>query len=212
MFSDNVAEETPKSKEEKVVSLNSFLSKFTSEDNESFEQLQEEARRRFKERLDAISQDSKAHNQMVESALALPSAQQQLAIKASGEEDRKANRLMSWKHNNHNTVMYSPEGVPLTKEEADKAKSRLVILHENTRFRDNPFDSFAKPAPVTSKVSNPLKLGKIGVDGKEMTAGETPTVNGFKFVASTPRLDPDQVPDSPLMTWGKCTRWFIFTW
>ena len=45
-------------------------------------------------------------------------------------------------------------------------------------------------------------LGKVGIDGKELTRPETPSVNGFKLfsMAPSPALS---VSDSPVMTWGE---------
>ncbi|XP_017462420.1 PREDICTED: protein DGCR14 homolog, partial [Rhagoletis zephyria] len=107
--------------------------------------------------------------------------------------------------------MFDPEGAPLTTEESARLKlSQPVIRHENTRFRARPFSVLPRQTPVagnptTNKQNQALLSGKIGVDGKEASAGgATPAVNGFKYVASTPTLTPGSgIPESPLMTWGE---------
>lgn len=74
-------------------------------------------------------------------------------------------------------------------------------MHENTRFQSNPLVTNQSSLAKTQNVA--LKHGKIGVDGKEITSNVTPSVNGFKFIPSTPSIAPDSLPDSPFMTWGE---------
>ena len=203
------------------LSLNSFLGRFTSEDNAAFEQLQEEARERHREKLRSLGRDEGAHNAKVDLALALPSATVQMAaIAAASISDEKggpseADKLITWRYATRNAVMFDPEGAPLTTEESARLKlSQPVIRHENTRFRARPFSVLPRQTPVaggggptTNKQSQALLSGKIGVDGKEAgsgAGGTTPAVNGFKYVASTPTLAPGSgIPESPLMTWGE---------
>ena len=47
-----------------------------------------------------------------------------------------------------------------------------------------------------------LAAGRVGIDGKELTRPETPSVNGFKLMNMTP-TPALGVDDSPLMTWGQ---------
>ncbi len=149
-------------------------------------------------------------------ALALPSATVQMAaIAAASVSDDKgpseADKLITWRYATRNAVMFDPEGAPLTTEESARLKlSQPVIRHENTRFRARPFSVLPRQTPVagnptTNKQNQALLSGKIGVDGKEASAGgATPAVNGFKYVASTPTLTPGSgIPESPLMTWGE---------
>lgn len=148
--------------------------------------------------MELINNQTKLHNEKIEQSLVLPSIETQQMIKSSKE--CSGNKLITWKYNHKNSVLFDPEGVPLTKEEAEHFKSRQVIVHENTRFKSNPFCTLKT---VVQNVANPLKMGKFGVDGKEFTSKTTPNVNGFSFVSSTPCLRPESLPDSPLMTWGE---------
>ena len=74
----------------------------------------------------------------------------------------------------------------------EKKKPREIV-HSNTRFEAGSLSLLNK-----SQMSNPsaesflAKQGKIGVDGKEILAGQSPSVGGYGFVAT-----PSPVP-------GKC--------
>lgn len=182
--------------------MNSFLNKFTSEDNQSFEQLQEEAYQKHLEKMKFLSNNSELHNQKVEASRALPSAETQMMLK-NGMEDNNEPRLVTWKYSDKNTVMFDPDGVPLTEKEKLEFKQREVIVHENTRFKYYPFQPIKKTNVNIVKKQGSLRSGKVGVDGKEVGLDVTPSVNGFKFVPSTPSLNPDAIPNSPLMTWGE---------
>ncbi|OTF72133.1 Es2 protein-like protein, partial [Euroglyphus maynei] len=185
------------------LSLNKFLNKFTSEDSDSFERLQDKAMKKHLERLEFINSDSKMNNENVEQSIQLPSIEtQQMIMNASTstkESQSAGSRLVTWKHSNKNSVMFDPEGVPLTKDEIEHFKSRQIIVHENTRFNTNPFQT---NVVSQTTISGPLNSGKIGVDGKEANSKATPNVNGFSFVPSTPLMKPENLPNSPLMTWG----------
>ena len=187
------------------MSLSLFLNKYTSEDNAAFEQLQDEATRKHEEKMAFLIKDVKEHNERMDNCLALPSVEAQATENAIKSTNESGNKLISWKYSNKNSVMFDPDGAPLTKEEMDKLRLRQVVVHENTRFKSRPFTVIARQPSLglTLKAQNALKHGKIGVDGKEANTNATPAVNGFKFVPSTPSLAPESLPDSPLMTWGK---------
>lgn len=190
------------------------MGKYTSEDNAAFEQLQEETTQKHLEKMKFLSGDVSSHNANVDSALALPSVATQMAAISAASTSAggclpkgEADKLITWKYTTKNSVMFDPDGAPLTINESAKMKlNQPVILHENTRFKARPFSVLPRQTPLGPVVSQvkPNALGKIGVDGKEANAGgATPAVNGFKYVPSTPTLAPGSIPESPLMTWGK---------
>jgi protein DGCR14 len=114
----------------------------------------------------------------------------------------------TWSYTPKNTLMYIPEGVPLTFEEKlELEKQAKIIKHENTRFTAVPFD-FKKQKETLETLSEARLSqlsGKMGVDGKELVSKETPKVNGFGFVAATPSPVPGRLAgdESPMMTWGE---------
>jgi len=202
LFSKQTGTNSKVDEKSEHMSLNKFLNQFTSQDNASFEQLQDESTQKHLEKIEFLSKDSTLHNERVQNALALPSIEVQALAKIGNSTQLSGDRLVSWKYSAKNSVMFDPDGAPLTREESAKLKPGTVVVHENTRFKSRPFTVVASQIS-TDKAQNPLKHGKIGVDGKEVNHITTPNVNGFKFVPSTPSLAPDSLPDSPLMTWGK---------
>ena len=104
------------------------------------------------------------------------------------------------------------------KEKIEKAKKEKIILHDNTRLTRTPWkqdDKIRKEVEnreameageeideVVSKHLSIIRPGKVGVDGKEITRPDTPSVNGFKLMSMTPSPALG-VEDSPLMTWGE---------
>lgn len=90
------------------------------------------------------------------------------------------------------------------KEIIEKTAKKREIVHENTRFHLNPFNS-EKNKEILQQVASEkahANQGKIGHDGKEILTGQTPRVNGYGFV-KTPSPAPGMGDESPLMTWGE---------
>lgn len=192
------------------VSLDEFLARHTSEDNESFEELMKDNDRRFKQKHAWMFEAEEKHNKDHLPNLALPSAEQQaeatvLAITGvSQEKDTRPKSLENWKFNTFNPVMFVPDGVSMSGAaliESKKQKKQGINLL-NTRFDGNPFTETLSAAAMleASAVQAIKKEGKVGVDGREL-GKETPKVNGYNFVTA-----PSPVPGvdaSPLMTWGE---------
>lgn len=131
--------------------------------------------------------------------LALPDIEKQAAI-TNGQAG-----VDTWKYKTRNALMYIPEGEDYSAAELVdlKKKKPRKILHENTRFKDNPWNSLKSKEAMKQAATEKaiMHSGKIGHDGKEVEAGLTPRVNGYGFVA-TPSPAPG-VEDSPFMTWGE---------
>ena len=93
------------------------------------------------------------------------------------------------------------------KEKIEKAKKEKIILHGNTRLAKTPWKSESQEEKIRKAVENREameagenivcgcncgcnstfpSLGKVGVDGKEITRPETPSVNGFKLMSMAP--------------------------
>ena len=93
------------------------------------------------------------------------------------------------------------------KEKIEKAKKEKIILHGNTRLARTPWKSESQEEKIRKAVENREAMeagentdasqivfstqcfnhsGKVGVDGKEMTRPETPSVNGFKLMSMAP--------------------------
>lgn len=192
------------------VSLDEFLEKHTSEDNESFEQIMEENERRFRMKHAWMFEAEEKHNKEHMPNLVLQTVEQQaeaafLAITGTSvQKDTRPKQLENWKFSTFSSVMFVPDGISPSQEkkiELAKHKKREISL-TNTRFDGNPFTETLSQAAMleASAVQASKKEGKVGVDGKEL-GKETPRVNGYSFVTA-----PSPVPGvdaSPLMTWGE---------
>ncbi|UYV72711.1 DGCR14 [Cordylochernes scorpioides] len=177
-------------KEAEKISLNKFLEKYTSEDNASFEVIQEKNEKAHKQKYPWLYNDEKAENEKVQNMIEY-------------KEDKDQPATLTWKYKNKNSLMYIPDGAELTMEEKVKqiTKKQLTI-YKNTRLDKNPFNENANQNLIgeLANAQARRKEGKVGVDGKEFCPRESPKVNGYGFVPSTPVLTPGA---SPLMTWGE---------
>jgi protein DGCR14 len=181
---EDLSKKDNKEQMENTTSLDKFLAKNTSEDNASFEIIMDNTLQKNKEKHAWLYEKEKEHALLAQQRLALTENKEGDQLKLA---DRPAN-LDNWEYTNKNALMYVPECSTLTTEEA-VARAKLQereIKHTNTRLPDDVFKEKASQDSVTKAVeSQVLGLkGKIGVDGKEMGANETPNVNGFRFVAT----------------------------
>ncbi|KAL0266599.1 UNVERIFIED_CONTAM: hypothetical protein PYX00_009096 [Menopon gallinae] len=182
----------------KGLSLDQYLNSHTSEDNESFKEIQKESVKRHKLKYAWLYKDEDAINSDFEKTLKVPSIEQQ----AEGQEKLLA--IDTWTYKNQNHCMFVPDGMkPSEEEEAELLQKQREIVHANTSFKQVPFDERQNKDTIHELALNQAKSqeGKIGVDGKIVTCNETPKVNGFSFVR-TPSPSPG-VNESPLLTWGE---------
>ncbi|MCI4388434.1 hypothetical protein PGIGA_G00085960 [Pangasianodon gigas] len=180
-------------KEEKELpSLDHFLSKNTSEDNASFEQIMDLAQDKEKLKNAWLYEAENEFKQRREENLALPSSEiQALECVKAGVE--------TWEYTARNALMYYPEGV---KDDTVFKKPREV-MYKNTRFDVDPFCKALNKSQIqqAAALNAQFKLGKVGPDGKELLPHESPKVNGYGFEGA-PSPAPG-VCESPLMTWGE---------
>jgi len=196
MFGDEIIEEDAKAPK---LRLDSYLARNTSEDSASFEELLKESERKRQLKHEWIFTKEKEQLAEHKDFIALPTIEQQAAI------EEKPSHINTWKYINENTVMYVPEGCELSAKELieEKKHKPKAIIHENTRFQYNPFNS-AKSKDAMKQAASFKALinqGKIGSDGKEMLPSQSPQINGYGFIG-TPSPAPG-VADSPMMTWGE---------
>nr|CAG4640942.1 EOG090X07SU [Eulimnadia texana] len=187
-----------KREEDSKESLDEFLAKYTSEDNESFEEIMDEAKRKHRVKYAWLYEAEAKAKEIQQTNLALPTIEKQ-AI-----EDKRPAQVETWGYEMKNYIMYVPEGAPLTAEEVIRLqRDKEHIQHGNTRFVKNPFDEDRSQEAVKQAALYQAKLreGHVDVDGKEVKQISTPQVGGFSFV-KTPSPAPG-VSESPLMTWGE---------
>ncbi|XP_075228955.1 ess-2 splicing factor homolog isoform X1 [Lycorma delicatula] len=176
--------------------LDQYLRTHTSEDNNSFQEMIQEAEAKNKHKYSWLYEAEEQSNSKIKELLSVPSIEEQ----AAGLE-RPLN-VDTWNYKNKNYIMYVPDGKELTAaEKVELARGRQEIAHSNTRYQSSPFDENLNKETIQGLASNQARSleGKIGVDGKELS-NSTPRVNGYSFV-KTPSPAPG-VSESPLMTWG----------
>ncbi|XP_011948825.1 PREDICTED: protein DGCR14 isoform X2 [Cercocebus atys] len=178
---------------EPLPSLDVFLSRYTSEDNASFQEIMEVAKERSRARHAWLYQAEEEFEKRQKDNLELPSAEHQ-AIESSQAG------VETWKYKAKNSLMYYPEGVP---DEEQLFKKPRQVVHKNTRFLRDPFSQALSRCQLqqAAALNAQHKQGKVGPDGKELIPQESPRVGGFGFVA-TPSPAPG-VNESPMMTWGE---------
>ncbi|CAD6187980.1 unnamed protein product [Caenorhabditis auriculariae] len=198
---DNEADLKKKKKKEVEMSVTGYLNSFTSEDNASFEELTEVMRERERAKRHWVYEAEERHNKnSIIHSLMPAEADVQLAIKytANAEEERPI-AVDNWKYTAWNTILFNPEGVPMSAEESAAAalKQQIVINKSATRFPD---DVKNKPSEESmsraAMIQAANKAGKVDVLGHEI--GATKTMG----ILATPSPAPG-VEDSPLMTWGE---------
>ncbi|XP_046386530.1 splicing factor ESS-2 homolog isoform X2 [Ischnura elegans] len=180
------------------LSLDQYLNAHTSEDNQSFQEIMKNADVKYRQKFSWLYDAEAKCNERKEEMLALPSIQDQ------AEPYERPLNLDTWTYKNKNYIMFVPDGVQRTaEEEVEMAKLRQEVVHGNTRLAGNPFDEKQNKEVIQELAHSQARAqeGKIGVDGKVVTASDEPTVNGYGFMA-TPSPAPG-VNESPLMTWGE---------
>lgn len=171
-------------KEESDLTLDRFLSKNTSEDNASFEQIMDTSIQKHREKYQWLYEKEEEQKERKEKILALPAPEDGDQFKY---EDRPS-MIETWNYTNKNVLMYYPDGVDASAQEKIEGKytKRQEIQHVNSRFKRDPFPDECCDGKLAAAAASHLasKQGKIGVDGQLQGASETPRVNGFGFVAT----------------------------
>ncbi|MGH0149508.1 UNVERIFIED_CONTAM: hypothetical protein FKN15_035005 [Acipenser sinensis] len=173
-----VTEEGEKGKdqeEKELPCLDSFLAKNTSEDNASFEQIMDLAKDKERARHSWLYEAEAEFKQRHTENLALPSAEKQ-AI-----ESGKAG-VETWEYKAKNALMYYPDGV----KDDESFKKPREVLHKNTRFQGDPFSKALSKSQLqqAAALNAQFKQGKVGPDGKDLLAQDSPKVNGYGFLGT----------------------------
>ncbi|EDX02251.2 splicing factor ESS-2 homolog [Drosophila yakuba] len=169
------------------LSLDAFLQKYTSEDNQSFQEIIETAEAKLRQKYAVLYNHEKLSAEQLQRALMLPSIEKQF------EEPDPLRKIETWNYTNMNSIMYVPDGVEYTEEErVQLAERKQSIQHNATRLPDE-----AKHREMDTKKQN--EVSQNGVTTGEGTA--TPRIRGFDLLRS-PSPRPGEA-FSPIMTWGE---------
>lgn len=165
-----------------TLSLDAFLNRYTSEDNESFEEILEVAKARLRSKYAWAYEKTEKQ-------------QRQLSL-TQGDVDRKALErakgqymaIETWRYTPRNSFMYAPTDVELTPaEQLERSKKQREIKHANTRFREMPFPETlthggtSTGSPVAGGLPAAVTNAMVQVRG---VAPGSPRVNGYGFIAT----------------------------
>lgn len=185
--------------ENEPLRLDKFLANHTSEDNESFIEIQDEAEKKHRIKNSWMYKDEVVHLENKARSMELPSIEMQndLYVRPLDVE--------TWTYQNINSVFHNIDSLELTDEQKlEAAKKKKEIKHGNTRLTKTPWKTEKQMEQMRREAEKQkaVEAGKVGIDGKELGRPETPSVNGFKLMSMAPSPMVG-VEDSPLMTWGQ---------
>jgi len=185
------------------ISLDRYCTKFTSEDNDSFQKVHKFTEDKKKEQYAFLHAAQEQGDRMCEDkdANKLMAPEKILAIEDSRDPGKqKKSGVGNWKYTNKNSLFYGAELEAQKEYIFKKPPQPREIVHENTRFKKDPFLRPVAPDRVQTLVHNRIKNtlkdeGKVGIDGKQI-------IPGRYGLLATPSPMPG-VEDSPFMTWGQ---------
>ncbi|CAH2266211.1 jg17799 [Pararge aegeria aegeria] len=172
--------------------LDSYLATHTSEDNASYDRVIALENKKRAAKLASQLQSEVTSAALADSALALPSIEQQ------ADQTERPEELDTWRYRAKNFIMYVPDGAA-----GQPTTPKPELQHHNTRLLAQPFDNAKNKETISAlaRSQDASFKGKIGVDGVSITSEKA----GAEYVpVSTPSPRPGAGPDSsPLMTWGE---------
>jgi len=158
-------EEQPEAAAETKLSLDQFTSNYTSEDNESFEQLIETEEKRREQKVFWVEEHAKQAAKHIINRL---------------EEPKRTGLLDSWTYTVKNHLMFHPTGDEVTQFEPPVHLPAKEIIPENTRFPGGFFD---KPTKVEEEKLKEAVPSTPVVDNFKLLRTPTPSVNpGEEFM------------------------------
>ncbi|KAG0031222.1 DiGeorge syndrome critical region protein 14 [Podila clonocystis] len=194
------------------LSLDQFQARYTSEDNASFNEILEKMNMRKKEKYSWMYDQEKKSMRLIEQS----NNPEMKLLRQSGEDsdspqgsddtstldkasmqvaltDSRAGTIPTWGYKAKNALMYFPEGLGTNLLDEMSRGSPKEIVHNNTNFPDR--DLLVVNESAASKIDPaPYLRGEIS---------NTPKVNGYGFVSSTPTPSMSQMENDPeMMTWG----------
>ncbi|KAM3723677.1 Splicing factor [Dirofilaria immitis] len=186
------------------LTVDSYLNKFTSEDNASFEELALLHKKKEQIRNAWMYEAEKKHNnQFVTRGKGLvKAADEQIMISLAPETaEVRPKELDNWSYKARNIVHFHPEEAPLTLDEyLQRQKSKQRVINKSaTRFPEEINKEKKQIAAVKGVLQQGvMNTGKVDITGCE--AGFCKA--GITELVATPSPTPG-VDESPFMTWGE---------
>ncbi|KND01759.1 uncharacterized protein SPPG_03552 [Spizellomyces punctatus DAOM BR117] len=163
------------------MSLDAFQSRYTSEDNASFNNM-----------ITRINDDKRKKYSWI-----YDKETRVLQLGTTPDNEKEAKRIQQWKYAAKNSLMYYPSVDGSTAIETGRGEPK-AISHDSTRFpsNTNTSDTTTMERQKTQDVWRDLAKATPG-----LLPQNSPNVNGYSFVPSTPVLN-DTIDPSALLTWG----------
>ena len=199
---------TPASADVQRLSLDQFQSKYTSEDNASFNDILEKTIAKRREKFDWILSKEGGGKLL----LAAPEDKQRLEDSA---------QYQTWEYTARNALMYTPEGLPQELQSQSYASHRK-LSHPSTRFdinhiapvaaRERRTDDQSSESvaagilPMDESLEAIRKLGELknnrplSPSGRPLDEEDEDKIAGYAFVSESPLVVNGDM--TPLMTWG----------
>ncbi|CAG9531955.1 unnamed protein product [Cercopithifilaria johnstoni] len=195
---------TKKKKSHGNLTVDTYLNKFTSEDNASFEELALLHKKKEQIRNAWMYEAEKKHNEEFVTRgnkLIMASDEQIMKSLAPGAIEGKPKELDNWSYKARNIVHFHPEEAPLTLDEhlqRQKANQR-IINKSATRFSEEVNKEKRQATAVKGALQQAVvNAGKVDITGREAGISKT----GVMELIATPSPAPG-VDESPFMTWGE---------
>ncbi|KAF2640808.1 hypothetical protein P280DRAFT_469514 [Massarina eburnea CBS 473.64] len=181
------------------MSLGAFQAKYTSEDQESFDQiLDTQNHGRFEKNAwlrdgNRYASKQRVAQQKVIEARETTSASNEIVLRPSQNLDDRPAAPNTHKHTAFNNLMFAPDGIESwasTRAQAAQAASLAPpkrVLHANTRLPVFDNEPARPPSPTQSAIRDAI-AGRPRLSESEggYAGSETPRVNGYAFVDAQP--------------------------
>lgn len=205
------------------LSLSAFQRKYTSEDNESFYKLLDKQNLRkaekynwmwpTREKLAVLGITPSGDERVDRLKVALTTTDSDLpdeyvdAMWRKYDDPRPA-MPDSWKSRSGNNFMFRPSSIedelPTVQQKAEETSRAgpKAVVYDNTRLPNPPSttaDPAVPPSPTMSAIRDAIAgRPRLSDSEIEFAGGETPRVNGYKFVDS----EPSPAPSDMTSSWG----------
>ncbi|GJJ72964.1 protein DGCR14 [Entomortierella parvispora] len=193
---------TPPPEQETIdtnMSLDQFQAMYTSEDNASFNEILEKVNARKQEEynwMHSLEQKSILLIEHQREGRELPDTSGTIEDKSKLQlmlADKRSGVIPTWGYKAKNTLMYQPDGLGSDLNDRIIRGNPKEISHANTAFQGT--DLLVVNQAAAAKF-DPTPFLKAGVT-------DSPKVNGYGFVSSTPTPCMSELGDDPdMMTWG----------
>ncbi|ORX33223.1 hypothetical protein BCR36DRAFT_314483 [Piromyces finnis] len=170
------------------LSVDAYQSKYTSEDNDSFNEIIAKNNEMKKMRNEKLYGQEKTK-----------------LLMSSNAQNASDVGKTTWKYKTQNTLMFIPDSNHLLKESEEvKRQAPKQISHSNTRFDTTPSIQEIKEQEriKTQEVWKTMINSTPGLFKNEMLELQSEGTDGYKMVASTPSPNPNRIDQSDMFTWG----------